>query len=86
MPSAEVGGEVRRNRALNCWPWVTALTTLAAVSRARGARRPSELRQQTDPAAGAGAALRLPTDVADFFFAIPVRSGRWSAGVRGERS
>jgi hypothetical protein len=63
-----------------------ALTTLAAVSRARGARRPSALRQQTDPAAGAGAALRLPTEVADFFFAIPVRGGRWSSGVRGERS
>ena len=25
MPSAEVGGEVRRNRALNCWPWVRSL-------------------------------------------------------------
>jgi len=58
-----------------------ALTTLAAVSRARVARRPSELRQQTDPAAGA--ALRLPTEVADFFFAIPVRGGRWSSGVTG---
>jgi len=34
-------------------PRARALTTLAAVSRARGARRPSELRQQTDPAAGA---------------------------------
>ena len=22
MPSAEVGGDVRRNRALNCWPCV----------------------------------------------------------------
>jgi len=22
MPSAEVGGDVRRNRALNCWPWM----------------------------------------------------------------
>jgi hypothetical protein len=21
MTSAEVGGDVRRNRALNCWPW-----------------------------------------------------------------
>src|SRR6266487_3667302 len=21
IPSAEVGGDVRRNRALNCWPW-----------------------------------------------------------------
>ena len=26
MPSAEVGGDVRRNRALNCWPWVRSLT------------------------------------------------------------
>src|SRR5262245_59301293 len=26
MPSAEVGGEVRRNRALNCWPCVRSLT------------------------------------------------------------
>src|SRR2546430_14095360 len=26
MPSAEVGGEVFRNRALNCWPWVRSLT------------------------------------------------------------
>jgi hypothetical protein len=26
MPSAEVGGEVRRKRALNCWPWVRSLT------------------------------------------------------------
>jgi len=25
MPSAEVGGDVRRNRALNCWPWVRSL-------------------------------------------------------------
>jgi hypothetical protein len=22
----EVGGDVRRNRALNCWPWVRSLT------------------------------------------------------------
>src|SRR5947199_10801841 len=26
IPSAEVGGDVRRNRALNCWPWVRSLT------------------------------------------------------------
>src|SRR5215510_9902216 len=26
MPSAEVGGEVRRNRALNCWPCVRSFT------------------------------------------------------------
>ena len=26
MPSADVGGEVRRNRALNCWPCVRSLT------------------------------------------------------------
>ena len=26
MPSAEVGGDVRRNRALNCWPRVRSLT------------------------------------------------------------
>ena len=26
MPSAEVGADVRRNRALNCWPWVWSLT------------------------------------------------------------
>jgi hypothetical protein len=26
MPSAEVGAEVRRKRALNCWPWVRSLT------------------------------------------------------------
>ena len=26
MPSAEVGGDVRRKRALNCWPWVRSLT------------------------------------------------------------
>src|ERR1700692_419291 len=26
MPSAEVGGDVRRNRALNCWPWAWSLT------------------------------------------------------------
>src|SRR5262250_585333 len=25
MPSADVGGDVRRNRALNCWPWVRSL-------------------------------------------------------------
>lgn len=25
MPSAESGSEVRRNRALNCWPWVRSL-------------------------------------------------------------
>src|SRR5262249_5879113 len=25
-PSVEVGGEVRRKRALNCWPWVRSLT------------------------------------------------------------
>ena len=26
IPSAEVGGDVRRNRALNCWPCVRSLT------------------------------------------------------------
>jgi hypothetical protein len=26
MPSGDVGAEVRRNRALNCWPWVRSLT------------------------------------------------------------
>jgi hypothetical protein len=26
MPSAEVGAEQRRKRALNCWPWVRSLT------------------------------------------------------------
>ena len=26
MPSADVGGDVRRNRALNCWPCVRSLT------------------------------------------------------------
>jgi hypothetical protein len=26
MPSAEVGADVRRNRALNCCPWVRSLT------------------------------------------------------------
>ena len=26
MPSAGVGDDVRRNRALNCWPWVQSLT------------------------------------------------------------
>jgi hypothetical protein len=26
MPSAESGSEVRRNLALNCWPWVRSLT------------------------------------------------------------
>ena len=26
IPSAEVGGDVRRKRALNCWPWVRSLT------------------------------------------------------------
>jgi hypothetical protein len=26
MPSADVGAEVRRKRALNCWPWVRSLT------------------------------------------------------------
>jgi hypothetical protein len=26
MPSTEVGAEVRRNRALNCWPWVRSFT------------------------------------------------------------
>lgn len=32
MPSAEVGGDVRRNLALNCWLWVRSLThTPAAV-------------------------------------------------------
>src|SRR5271157_2259265 len=25
MPSTEVGAEVRRKRALNCWPWVRSL-------------------------------------------------------------
>jgi len=35
---------------------------------------------------GGAAALRLPTDVANFFFAIPVRGERWRSGVRSERS
>jgi len=26
MPSTEVGAEQRRNRALNCWPWVRSFT------------------------------------------------------------
>ncbi len=26
MPSADVGGDVRRKRALNCWPWVRSFT------------------------------------------------------------
>src|SRR6516164_1306144 len=26
MPSIDVGADVRRNRALNCWPWVRSLT------------------------------------------------------------
>ena len=26
MPSIDVGAEVFRNRALNCWPWVRSLT------------------------------------------------------------
>src|SRR6266446_4999260 len=26
MPSSEVGSEVLRNLALNCWPWVRSLT------------------------------------------------------------
>ena len=26
MPSSEVGAEVFRNCALNCWPWVRSLT------------------------------------------------------------
>src|ERR1700726_1266562 len=26
MPLAEVGGDVRRKRDLNCWPWVRSLT------------------------------------------------------------
>ena len=26
MPSAEVGGDVRKKRALNCWPCVRSLT------------------------------------------------------------
>src|SRR5579864_8904721 len=26
MPSVDVGAEVRRNRDLNCWPWVRSLT------------------------------------------------------------
>src|SRR5271170_4144067 len=26
MPSTEVGADVRRNRALNCWPWVRSST------------------------------------------------------------
>jgi hypothetical protein len=29
MPSAEVGGDMRRNRALNCWPWVRSLNPFA---------------------------------------------------------
>src|SRR5918994_615922 len=26
MPSTDVGGELRRNLALSCWPWVRSLT------------------------------------------------------------
>ena len=26
MPSIDVGAEVLRNRALNCWPWVRSFT------------------------------------------------------------
>jgi hypothetical protein len=29
MPSAEVGADVRKKRALNCWPWVRSLTPFA---------------------------------------------------------
>src|SRR6266567_2296370 len=29
MPSTEVGAEVLRKRALNCWPWVRSLTPAA---------------------------------------------------------
>jgi hypothetical protein len=31
MPSAEVGGDVRRNRALNCWPCVVTVVGHAAM-------------------------------------------------------
>jgi hypothetical protein len=51
---SEVPGRRQRSPNSAALTVGTALTTLAAVSRARGARRPSELRQQTDPAAGAG--------------------------------
>ena len=29
MPSIEVGADVRKKRALNCWPWVWSLTPFA---------------------------------------------------------
>ena len=32
MPSAESGSEVRRNFALNCWPWVRSLTHSAEAA------------------------------------------------------
>ena len=38
MPSAEVGADVRRNRALNCCPWVRSLTQ-SPVRRNPFARR-----------------------------------------------
>src|SRR6516225_6363034 len=40
MPSADVGAEVRRKRALNCWPWVRSLTHWpeAMIHFARGSR------------------------------------------------
>jgi hypothetical protein len=28
MPSTDVGAEVWRNQASNCWPWVRSLTQL----------------------------------------------------------
>ena len=37
MPSADVGAEVLRNRALNCWPWVRSLVhSPAAVIHSPG--------------------------------------------------
>jgi hypothetical protein len=48
IPSAEVGAEVWRNRALNCWPWVRSLTQLpVAVTHS-----PGEIAGCRDPLAG----------------------------------
>jgi hypothetical protein len=43
MPSAEVGGDVRRNHALNCWPWVRSLIHSPDAVAPSWARRPSLL-------------------------------------------
>ena len=34
MPSAELGSEMRRNFALNCWPWVSLSETNPAATEA----------------------------------------------------